>query len=118
MPIEDADPSIVFFREDPQNHNSAGPWEFWTVVGTSASVTGRCKPGTDPGERFRRMEAQEDYEDAWEITISAPLIRPATEEKVLGWLNSHEHDACFAESCRIGERLFRVIRTDDGFSLE
>jgi hypothetical protein len=117
VPIEDTDPSVVYFREDPHNSNP-GPWEFWTVVGVSSSVTGRCRPGSDPGERFRRMEGQEDYEDAWEIAVSATLVRPATEEKILGWLNSHETDAVFAESCSIGSETFRVVRNPSGFQLE
>jgi hypothetical protein len=117
VPIEGADPSVVYFREDPQNNNP-GPWEFWTVVGVSRSVTGRCRLGSDPGERFRRMEGQEGYEDVWEIALSATVVRPAIEEKILGWLNSHEDDAVFAESCRIGAKTLQVIRTADGFKLE
>ena len=117
IPIEDAAPSVVCFREDPQNNNP-GPWEFWTVVGISSSVTGRCRLGSDPGERFRRMEGQEDYEDAWAIALSATMVRPATEEKIRGWLNSHQDDAAFAESCTIGAKTLRVVRTPDGFELE
>jgi len=117
VPIETGALAIVYFRQDPGNVNP-GRWEFWTVVGVSASVTGRCRPGSDPGERFRRMEGQEDYADAWEIAASATVVRPANEEKILGWLNSHEVDAAFAESCSIGSTARRVVRTAEGFSLE
>jgi hypothetical protein len=118
VPVEDRDPSIVHFRDDAQYDGLAGPWEFWTVIGESRSVTGRCRPGSDPGERFRRMQGQEGYDDAWEIAAAARLVRPATEEKILGWLNSHPGDARFAETCRIGSRSQRVVKTEDGFKLE
>jgi hypothetical protein len=118
VPVEDSEPSVVNFQEDAENGNPAGPWEFWTVVGASDSVTGRCRPGCDPGERFRKMEGQEGYEDAWEIATSARLVRPASEEKILGWLNSHESDARSAVSCQIGSRTLRVVKTEDGFEME
>jgi len=108
----------VYFRYGEGNDNASGPWEFWTVVGESSSVTGRCLPGSDPGERFRRMDGREGYEDAWQIAVSARSVRPATQEKVLGWLNSHENDARFAESCRIGLRSFKVVQSESGFQLE
>jgi len=115
--IEEGDRSVVHFREGENNENP-GAWEFWTVVSDSGSVTGRCRPGSDPGERFRRMEGDADYEDAWVIAASAKLVRPATQEKVLGWLNSHEKDARFAESCQIASRKLRVVETEGGFNLE
>jgi hypothetical protein len=115
--IEDGDSSLVYFSEDLRNNNPGG-WEFWTLVGATGSVTGRCRPGSDPGERFRRMEGEDGYEDAWEIALSAILVRPANEEKILGWLNSHKDDAVFAESCTIGARTAHVVAGPDGFQLE
>ena len=64
------------------------------------------------------MEGQEGYEDAWKIAASARSVRPATEEKIVGWLNSHEKDARFAESCQMGSRRLRVVEADGGFTLE
>jgi hypothetical protein len=96
----------------------SGRWEFWTLFDDSRSVTGRCREGSDPGERFRRMEGQEDYEDAWEIAAAAKGIRPAMRKAVVGWLNSHEESACLAECCQVGFTMFRVVRTEEGFQLE
>jgi hypothetical protein len=96
----------------------AGVWEFWTLFNESRSVTGRCRQGSDPGERFRSMEGLEDYQDAWEIATTARGIRPATEKAVTGWLNSHEESARFAESCKVGANVLHVVPTEAGFRLE
>jgi hypothetical protein len=96
----------------------SGVWEFWTLFDESRSVTGRCREGSDPGERFRRMEGEEDYEDAWNIALGAVEIRPATRKAVTGWLNSHLDDARFAEGCRIASTTLRVLQTPEGVQLE
>ena len=118
IPIESGAPSVVHFSNGKSDELEGGPWEFWSVFDDSRTVTGRCRPGIDPGERFRRMEGQEGYEDAWEIALAAKGVRPATENSITGWLNSHPEDAQFAESCQIGLRSFRVVRTADGFGLQ
>jgi hypothetical protein len=64
------------------------------------------------------MEGLEDYEDAWEIAMIARGIRPAARKAVAGWLNSHEVSARFAESCRVGPTLLRVVSTEEGFQLQ
>jgi hypothetical protein len=119
IPIESGAPSLVKFSHVESGETEAGStWEFWTLFDDSRTVTGRCRQGIDPGERFRRMEGQDGYEDAWEIALAAKGLRPATEKSVTDWLNSHPDDAQFAESCQIGLRSFRVVRTADGFGLE
>jgi len=118
IPIESGAPSVVKFSYVQSGEIEASTWEFWTLFDGSRTVTGRCRQGVDPGERFQRMEGQEEYEDAWEIALAAKGLRPATEKSITGWLNSHPEDAQFAESCQIGLRSFRVVRTADGFGLQ
>jgi hypothetical protein len=116
IPIDEGALSVVNFSLS--NSGDIEVWEFWTLYDGSRSVTGRCRQGVDPGERFRRMEGQPDYEDAWEIAAAAKGLRPSTEKSVIDWLNSHEEDAQLAGSCQIGSKNFRVVRTDEGFRLE
>ncbi len=117
IPIADGGLSVVHFSMGKSGADEAGDWEFWSAFDGSRSVTGRCRQGVDPGERFRRMEGLEDYEDAWEIARSALCVRPAVEKSIVGWLNSHREDAQFAEFCQIGSRKLRVVTAEDGFAL-
>jgi hypothetical protein len=83
------------------------------------SVTGRCRQGSDPGERFRKMEGLEDYEDAVGDCDGRKRHPSATPRKaVTGWLNSHEENARFAELCKVGPMVLRIVLTEDGFQLE
>jgi hypothetical protein len=114
--IDEGIPSFVTFS--PRNGGDVEVWEFWTLYDGSRLVTGRCREGVDPGERFRRMEGLAEYEDAWGIAVGAKGLRPSTEKSVTDWLNSHEEDAQLADFGQIGSRNFRVIKTDEGFRLE
>jgi len=96
----------------------AGLWEFWTLFDGSRSVTGRCREGHDPGERFRKMEGDAEYDDAWEIAKAAIGIRPATRKAVVGWLNSHLENARFAESCTVGNVALHICGSETGYLLE
>jgi hypothetical protein len=118
VPIEPGDPTLVWFSPENPDDAMSGLWEFWTLFNESRSVTGRCRQGSDPGERFRRMEGLEDYEDAWEIALAATGIRPATRKAVTGWLNSHAESARFAESCKVGPAMLRVVQAEEGCQLE
>lgn len=118
VPIQQGDPTLVWFSQESPDDAMSGVWEFWTLFAESRSVTGRCREGCDPGERFRGMEGQEDYEDAWQIAIAAIGIRPATRKAVTGWLNSHPENARFAESSRVGPTMLRVLQTSDGVQLQ
>jgi hypothetical protein len=64
------------------------------------------------------MQGLEDYEDAWQIAMNARGIRPATRKAVAGWLNSHADNARFAESCRVGPAVLRVVLKEEGILLE
>src|SRR5262245_34812974 len=96
----------------------SGNWEFWTLFGDSRSVTGRCREGHDPGERFRRMENDEEYTDAWDITTTAVGIRPASSKAVAGWLNSHPERAQCVEFCNVAGVELRILKTEEGYRLE
>jgi hypothetical protein len=116
IPIDADAPSVVIFSLSESGGVEA--WEFWTLYDGSRSVTGRCRQGIDPGERFRRMEGQAEYEDAWEIATAAKGLRPATEKSVTDWLNSHREAAQSAVSCQIGSENFLIVKADDGFRVE
>ncbi|MCH9016031.1 MAG: hypothetical protein IH877_10140 [Gemmatimonadetes bacterium] len=96
----------------------AGAWEFWTVFNDGSRSTARCRPGSDPGERFRRMEGSPGYETHWEIAATSKGVRPATQNEVIEWLNAHLEDAKFAEYCQIGSKNMRVVETANGFRFE
>ena len=99
--------------------SEAGVYEFWTAFNnTEKPITGRSPQGDDPGERFRRMKGVRGYEKYWEVAASAKAIRPATQEEVLNWLRTHGDDALFAESCKIGDKTLKVMRTIDGFRFD
>jgi hypothetical protein len=118
VPIQQGNPTLVSFAQESPDDSMSGVWEFWTLFDESRSVTGRCREGCDPGERFRGMEGQEDYEDAWTIAAAAIGIRPASRKAVTGWLNSHPENARFAECCRVGPAMLRVLQTSEGVQLE
>ena len=114
--IEPGQPIAIRFSGGRQGKSEAGVYEFWTIFNnTDKPVTGRSLQGTDPGERFRRMQGARGYEQYWKVAATAIAIRPATQEEVLNWLQTHGDDALFAESCKIGEKTLKVSRTIDGF---
>lgn len=98
--------------------DEAGTFEFWTVFNQERAVTARCLKGSDPGERFRRMEGVPGYHDYWQVSASATGIRPATRTEVLSWLNGHPEDAAFVASCQIGIKPMRIVKAGDGFHFE
>jgi hypothetical protein len=64
------------------------------------------------------MEGENEYEKFWKIAAAAEGIRPARPEEVIGWLNIHPKDAQFAESCQVGGKTMRVVKTEDGYRFE
>jgi hypothetical protein len=118
VPIEDGQPPLVCFTGGRGGASEAGAWEFWTVYKGRRGSVGRCRPGEDPGARFRDMEGRPGYEDHWKTAASAEGIRRATEEDVLVWLNTHPDDTPFAQYCQIGPRTLRVVGTSGNYRLE
>ena len=114
---------------DAQQHEAhrggkseAGLYEFWTIFkvenGIVIKCTARCHHGSDPGERFRRMEGERGYEDCWEVASTAKAVRPARPKEVTDWLNGHREDTAFAESCLVGDKMVKLVETADGFRFE
>jgi hypothetical protein len=122
VPIEPGELIAIRFSGGRFGESEAGVYEFWTVFkvenGTVIKCTARCHQGSDPGERFRRMEGQKEYERAWKVASVATGIRPATQKAVIKWLTEHPNDACFAESCLVAGTNFKVVKTVDGYQIQ
>jgi len=65
-----------------------------------------------------RSDHAPGYEKYLKVAATAIAIRPATQNEVLNWLRTHGEDALFAESCTIGDKTMKVVRTINGFRLE
>jgi len=118
VPIEQGDPPIVQFSGGRRGKSEAGLYEFWTVFNRSGHCTARWPVGGDPGDRFRRMEGSKADATCWLIAAAADGIRPATEAELISWLSSKPGDSPFAESCRIGSKTMKIVKTAEGFSFE
>lgn len=118
VPIEPGELITVRFSGGRAGESEAGAWEFWTAFNNRERITARCLQGSDPGERFRRMEGEKGYEDSWKVAATAKGIRPARQAEVIKWLKSHSEDALFAESWAVGGKTMSVVRTVDGFRFE
>lgn len=118
VPIEPGELITVSFSGGRAGESEAGAWEYWTAFNNRGRITARCLQGSDPGERFRRMEGEKGYEDSWKVAATAKGIRPATQAEVIKWLKSHHEDALFAEFCQVGGRTMSVVRAADDFRFE
>jgi hypothetical protein len=56
VPVLDGDLVTLQFSAGRGGEDEAGLWEFWSAIDSKAALTARCRVGSDPGERFRRME--------------------------------------------------------------
>jgi len=122
VPIVNGELITIRFSAGHQGQEEAGIWEFWTIFKKENGVVdkhfGRCRSGSDPGERFRRMEGEGEHEKAWKVASIADGVRPATKSEVELWLNSHKEDAQFADSCQVGGKALSVAKTDLGFIIK
>ena len=120
--IEAGELIAIRFSGGRLGESEAGVYEFWTVCkvenGTVKKWTARCHQGSDPGERFRRMEGERGYEDCWQIASTAKAIRPARQHEVTHWLNGHREDTAFAELCHAYDKTMKLVETVDGFRFE
>jgi hypothetical protein len=119
IPIDDGVTTICFSR-GRQGLSEAGPWEFWTLEGSAGPpFSGRCRPGDDPGKRFREIE-QRSAEAAkfWPRVQAARRIRPATKEEVEGWLNNSDHADDMADLGHVDGRTMRVVKRNGQFRFE
>jgi hypothetical protein len=121
VPVEDGDMITVSFSGGAGGSSEAGDYEFWTVFSKIGIDTARCRPGADPGERWRKMEGSSEpaYVKGWEIARTADVIRPANQARVIKWLTGHDDsDAPFAGDCTVGDRAMRVVREDGTYRFE
>lgn len=95
VPVESGEVVTRRFSAGRHGESEAGDFEFWTIFRDRYSYAVRCRAGADPGERFRIMEGEEGYERHWEIAATAKGIRPATQDEVDNWLETHPDDAKF-----------------------
>ena len=102
VPIVAGDVITLQFSSGRCGESEGGAWEFWTVFNEQSRSTARCRPGTDPGERFRRMKGSLGYDTHWTIAATAKAIRPATQSEVNSWLSSHPEDAQFVQTLASG----------------
>ena len=113
--IGEGDLITVHFSAGCAGEDESGDWEFWTIFNEKMKTTARCLQGSDPGERFRRMEGLPKYKKDWEIAATAKGVRPAASDEVIAWLNRHQGDARFADACRHGLKSMNVEKTVNGF---
>ena len=103
---------VVYFSGGLNGKDDAGNWEFWTAVRLKGegiipgAVTVRCRPGSDPGQRFREQEGRPKEAVGWEFALNANEIRPADTNRFYHWLKMHPEDAPFAEYAMVGAFLY------------
>src|SRR5437016_5040525 len=97
VPIEEGDVPIVYFSAGRLGNSEAGLYQFWTAVSKGRGTTARSRAGSDPGERFRRMETSPADAQGWAIATEAEFVRPAIEKDVVGWLDIKPSDSPFAK---------------------
>jgi hypothetical protein len=118
VPIEPGDLVTIQFSGGRGGQAEAGMWQFWTIFNDRLQSTARCREGSDPGERFRRMEGAKGYERPWQVAVTSKAIRPATLNEVIGWLKDHNEDSQFVEGAHIGAKSLKVRQTAQGVWFE
>jgi hypothetical protein len=108
VPIQPGEIVTVCFSAGRAGEAERGRWEFWTVVRGKKGLTARCRPGADPGERFRREKGSE----ATGFLSTVDGIRPSQIQEVIAWLNdpAKKGDASFALCCHLGGRTMTVTK--------
>jgi hypothetical protein len=96
----------------------AGFWEFWTVFNDTGHASARCRPGEDPGERFRRMEGEQSDGKGWVIARAAAGIRWANSREVEAWLDGHSEDVRFIISADLSGAFLKLVRNGSTLRLE
>ena len=107
--------TVVHFSARCIPADPPGPYEFWSTQSEKGEViTGRRPAGADPGERFRMLEGRPGHEALWAAAKAAVVVRPASADEVLNWLNTHPAEAPCAGKCEIGEAKLRVVKAANG----
>ena len=116
VPLRSGDLVTLEFTAGRGGKDEAGRWEFWTPVDSRAALTARCRPGVDPGKRFREMESGGPPHH-WEHASKCTALRPATRAEVQGWLDDKKADAPFAIAGTVGTRQLAVAVGPGGTSI-
>ena len=103
------------FLSGEQGREEGGWWELWTLVSSQGVSTARCRPGTDPGARWRAMQFRSEELRSWHYATHAQRIEPASVERVQKWLDRHPADVPSGE-CEIGGLAMRVVRGPAGWN--
>ena len=113
VPIQPGPRTTLVFSQD-------GAFEFWTLAMSGfGQQTGRCPAGSDPGERWRRMEGVKGYEKYFESARAfAVFLRPASAGEVRHWLEQHPQDAQSLESCEVAGKQMKWVNRNGRLQLE
>lgn len=104
----------MHFLTGEQGAEEAGWWELWTLVSPEGVSTARCRPGSDPGERWRAMQQRSEEQRSWRHAIEAQCIEPASAERVQKWLDRHPADVPSGE-CEIQGVAMRLVADASGW---
>src|SRR6059036_2773748 len=89
VPIEEGDVPIVYFSAGRLGNSEAGLYQFWTAVSKGRGTTARSRAGSDPGERFRRMETSPADAQGWGLPLRLSLFdHRLRKTSSAGWTSS------------------------------
>ena len=111
--------TTVCFSLGHHGESEAGPWEFWTLESdTGSPIPARCRPGDDPGGRFRAIADRPVERKFWPRVLRATKIRPATKVEVEEWLSDPAHADEVADMAYVDGQAMRVVRSNASVTLE
>jgi hypothetical protein len=113
VPIRPGPKTTLVFSE-------GGAFDFWTLAMSGfGQQTGRCPVGSDPGERWRRMQGAKGYEKYFESARTfAVFLRPASADEVRHWLEQHPTEAQHLVSCEVDGKRLRLVQRNARLELE
>ena len=80
IPVQPGPLTSVSFRENCEQGDKPGFYDFWTMDTVQGSLTGRFLDGY-PGQRF----------EGTNTARTATLVRPSLAQEVEDWLNNRDH---------------------------
>jgi len=111
--------TTVCFSRGRQGESEAGPWELWTLESeTGSPIPARCRPGDDPGGRFRAIAERPVERKFWARVLGATKIRPATKVEVEEWLSDPAHTDDIADIAYVGGQAMRAVGRNASVTLE
>lgn len=83
-------PKIIWFTWSNQGSSKRGKWELWSLIRPGGHVlTGRVRPGKDPGHRFRAVLAEPEDNEFHQAVREAIGILPSPPAMVKRWMDGH-----------------------------